>query len=290
MIASSSLFSLQNLVQLGPPHLTSVSPGEAARHTPLGQFTSTVIGQTNTLQRMTESRVLLTALFAFCFTARGCCAWTSTTTIASRRSGRIIHTRLSLVSTKWNTGPGRAGVTTKTTVRDERIQEVLKLARELGPVGIRQSAEKQIKILDAALQLQKYSDRAPAKLSLSGIHDLLYSAAPGGSSGKLGPFNGVVTQEFVDESTFVNAVQLGPVIIALTAKRTIKNDTTIEVKFYRTTVSVFGIQLVDKEIGGGGAWKMLFAGRVKDRDGTDKLVRVMQTPSLFVIEQPVALK
>ena len=101
----------------------------------------------------------------------------------------------------------------------------------------------------------------------------------------MGPFNGKVTQEFVDETTFVNAVKLGPLTIALTASRDIKNDTTIAVKFITTRVYLFGNQIAEKDVGGGGVWKMLFAGIVRDTDGTEKLVRILETPSLFVIEQ-----
>lgn len=227
----------------------------------------------------------------FCFLALlgVCCAWTATvpSSIATCRKLSTSTERAASPSTD-------AAVTTLT--RDERVQELLQLARELGPVGVRQSAENQQRILDVALQLKEFSDdastTAPAKLPLSGIHNLLYSAAPGGSSGKLGPFDGKVTQEFVDDKTFINAVELGPVRIALTASRAIKNDTVLAVKFHKTTVSVFGVQVIEKEIGGGGSWKMIFAGKVKDPrgDGTETLVRVMQTPSLFVIEQPIIVE
>jgi hypothetical protein len=92
----------------------------------------------------------------------------------------------------------------------------------------------------------------------------------------------------LDDTFFINAVTVGPVKIALRASREIKNDTTIAVKFHTTTVSVFGVKVVEKEVGGGGAWKIIFADIVKDpRDGTQSFVRVMQTPSLFVIEQPI---
>jgi hypothetical protein len=231
---------------------------------------------------MTSTRVILIAFIALlaALSPTKCRAWTTTTNV---RGNRLFST-----SAERKTGLGSTDATTTTTaIRDECVQEVLQLAREFGPVGQRQSAENQQMLLDAALKLMDFSDPAPAKLALSGIHYLLYSAAPGGSSGKLGPWDGAVTQEFVDDSTFINAVQLGPVTIALTASRQIKSDTIIAVKFHKTTVSVFGVQLFEKEIGGGGSWKMLFAGRVQDRDGTEKLVRVIQTPSLFVIEQPV---
>ena len=222
---------------------------------------------------MTTTRCILTLLVALLGAPSLCRAWT----LAAPGTARSWNPLFSMSTARTGTD----------TTRDERVQEILQLARELGPVGVRQSAENQQRILDAALQLNEFSDPAPAKIPLSGIHNLLYSAAPGGSSGKLGPLDGAVTQEFVDDRTFINAVQLGPVKIALTASREIKNDTTIAVKFHKTAVSVFGVKIVEKEVGGGGAWKMVFAGKVQDREGTEKLIRVIQTPSLFVIEQPL---
>ena len=162
---------------------------------------------------------------------------------------------------------------------------MLQLARRLGPVGSRQSPADQQLLLDAALELRSLSDPTPSRIPLTGVRHLVYSASKGGSSGQVGPFNGKVTQEFVDETTFVNAVKLGPLTIALTASRDIKNDTTIAVKFITTRVYLFGNQIAEKDVGGGGVWKMLFAGIVRDTDGTEKLVRVLETPSLFVIEQ-----
>ena len=40
----------------------------------------------------------------------------------------------------------------------------------------------------------------------------------GGSSGKIGPFVGAVTQTFIDDVKFVNSVELGPLRLALQAK------------------------------------------------------------------------
>jgi hypothetical protein len=64
---------------------------------------------------------------------------------------------------------------------------VLDLARQLGPVGSLRSVEEQDSILRAALELQSISEPRPAHIPLTDqIYDLLYSAATGASSGKLG--------------------------------------------------------------------------------------------------------
>jgi hypothetical protein len=39
-----------------------------------------------------------------------------------------------------------------------------------------------------------------------------------------------------------------------------------------------------KELKEGGTWKYLYMGKMQDKDGTSKIVHVMETPSLFMIE------
>ncbi|EEC43700.1 predicted protein [Phaeodactylum tricornutum CCAP 1055/1] len=175
------------------------------------------------------------------------------------------------------------------TEKDELVLSVVLLARTLGPVGVYNSEEEQSKLKQLADQLADFSDPAPALKSLSGRHELVYSAAPGGSSGKLfGPIFGRVTQEFVDDLTFLNAVEIGPLKLSLRAERKVMDDRVIQVSFKESIVSVFGNELIRKEIGGGGTWKYIFAGVMTDpASGKRKLLRVMETPSLFVIEAPV---
>lgn len=135
-------------------------------------------------------------------------------------------------------------------------------------------------------------------IPLIGVHDLIYSAAPGGSSGKIGPyFYGKVTQTFLNETAFMNAVDFRPLNIALTATRHAKNATTFIVQFQSTTISLFGIPLIEKSIcGTGGVWKIIYSRIVHDKssktnDGGNKkriLLRIMETPSLFIIEQDIS--
>lgn len=170
------------------------------------------------------------------------------------------------------------------------VQDVLRLSRELGPVGAFRTPEEQNLLLEKALALESLSEPAPARLALTGVHSLVYSAAPGGSSGKLGPFAGVVTQNFTDETFFINGVSLGPLQIELTASRQLKDDRTIAVRFHKTKVSIFGATVAEKEITGGGTWSCVFVGTIRDEDdGKRKLIRVMETPSLFVLEQTISV-
>ena len=170
--------------------------------------------------------------------------------------------------------------------RDEKVIDLLKIANEVGQVGSMASEDDQERMKVAAEAIIPLSDKKPARISLSGTHDLVYSAAPGGSSGKLfGNVVGKVTQFFPDDKTFFNKVELGLLSIALKAEREIKSDNVISVSFKESIISLFGKTIVQKEIGGGGAWKVKFIGKITDQNGKQKLVRVMETPSLFVITQ-----
>lgn len=172
--------------------------------------------------------------------------------------------------------------------RNIYIQELLELARKLGPVGVLRSSEEQKQILDAALNIKEYSDSNSAFIPLNGTHQLIYSAAPGGSSGKIGPFVGKVSQDFIDDKIFVNNVEFGPLKIALTVERKVKNENILDVFFKHTTISLFGQKAIEKEVDGGGSWKYIFSGNIIDKDGQKKLIRIMETPSLFILEQSIS--
>jgi hypothetical protein len=192
-----------------------------------------------------------------------------------------------LLATAVSTSPPR----TRTT-RDEAVCKVLDWAKELGPIGALQSPEDQERILVAAKALGEFSDEKPARVKL-GVspdeppHCLVYSSSPGGSSGQLfGSIHGKVTQTF-DETRLVNAVELGPLKISLQADLSVKDDWNNKVAFRQTTVQLFGLTVVDKPLKGGGMWKYIFAGVVQDSDGRLQRVRIMETPSLFIISQDV---
>lgn len=175
--------------------------------------------------------------------------------------------------------------------RDVAVQQVLAFARKIGPVGSLASEEDQRTLESMSQELIQYSDYSnPSQVELQGTHSLVYSASEGSSSGRIGktPFYGKVQQDFLpDNVTFINSVQLGPVEASLRATKSVKNDTTNLVKFHQTTIKVFGQTVLDKDIKGGGFWKYLFMGTITDTDGKAKFVRIMETPSLFILEQPL---
>ncbi|GAX27094.1 hypothetical protein FisN_13Lh362 [Fistulifera solaris] len=165
------------------------------------------------------------------------------------------------------------------------ILPFLESARKLGPVGTFRSMKDQDDVLSAAKQLSG-SDPRPADVPLQGVHRLVYSGAPGASSGKLfGKVAGQVTQTFVNSTHFINAVEWGPLKIELLARRQRKNAKQLDVFFEETTIRVFGQPVSSKRLPGtsGGSWKYLWVGVVEEGSNR-KLVRVMETPSLFVLE------
>ncbi|KAL3922383.1 MAG: hypothetical protein SGILL_002236 [Bacillariaceae sp.] len=189
---------------------------------------------------------------------------------------------------------GVAGPTTTSTLssskaaeqKNEKIMELLEIAKTVGQVGSLASEEDQTKMEAAAAEVIPFSDsKSPAKYPLTGIHNLVYSAAPGASSGKIGPLVGKVSQFFEDEGDiFYNRVAFGPLQIALRAKREIKNASIIKVSFLETSFNLFGKTVKKGQAGGGGVWKVKFVGTYQDENGNEKLLRIMETPSLFVLE------
>ena len=173
--------------------------------------------------------------------------------------------------------------------RNEIAQQLLHVAYEVGPVGMKTTEENRQKLQDLAQQLSPYSDPQPARVPLTGTHEMLYSDSKGASAGSLGPFVGKVTQQFVNDVEFMNVVQLGPLEVQLLISREVlSDDARIRVSFKETSVNIFGVPLIRKEVKGGGVWKHLFVGQVIDPStGNNILLRVLEAPSLFIIKQDV---
>jgi len=170
--------------------------------------------------------------------------------------------------------------------RSDKVLKVLGTAGVVGQVGSLASEEDQQLMETVAEDAIPLSESKPARIPLTGKHKLIYSAAQGASSGRVfGNVVGKVSQLFEDDEIFYNQVDFGPLQIALRAKREIMNDSTIKVSFLETSFNLFGRTLKKTDTGGGGVWKVKFVGKVKDENGNEKLVRIMETPSLFVLEQ-----
>lgn len=181
--------------------------------------------------------------------------------------------------------------TTSDTIDDDKRNNIatklLTTCSKYGQVGSKLTEEERSIIDDIAASLSPSSSPSPAKIELSGKHELIYSASPSASSGALGPLTGKVTQSFLDETRFINRVQFfgGAFKIELYAERKVLDDTRIRVKFKETVISVLGQEVKRFEAKGSGIWDYMFAGPITTTSGEKMLLRVMKTPSTFVIVQ-----
>jgi hypothetical protein len=190
--------------------------------------------------------------------------------------------RSTVISTETNSKP-----TTNDDKRNDLAAKLLTTCVEYGQVGSKLSEEERSTIDDIAASLGQSSSPSPAKIELSGKHELIYSASPSASSGALGPLTGKVTQSFLDETNFINRVEFfaGAFKIELYAERKVLDDTRIRVKFKETVISILGNEVKRFEAKGSGIWDYVFAGSITTPAGEKMLLRVMKTPSTFVIVQ-----
>ena len=165
------------------------------------------------------------------------------------------------------------------------VAALLEAVKESGPIGLTASAYKRSVVEAAAVALRGHGVAAPAMLPLRGTYELLYSGSKGGSNGKVGPLSGTVQQIIVDERRFINQVSFfgGSLRIALHADRIPLNETCARVRFRGMVYTLFGKELKRTRMKGDGIWRTDYA-RV-GADGNSAGLRVMRTPSLFVLQQ-----
>jgi len=173
--------------------------------------------------------------------------------------------------------------------KKQAVQNLLDFAAEIGQVGSIASEADQVKIQELADACVPYSDGKPARVPLTGTHKLVYSASKGPSSGRLFGLTGKVVQTFVNEVKSYNQVSFGDFIdISLELEREVKSDSVIKVSFIETSFKILGKVVRQSPTNGGGAWKVKFVGKIEDEaTGNQSLVRIMDTPSLFVLQSPL---
>eukprot|EP00403_Amphidinium_massartii_P030136 CAMPEP_0178401636 /NCGR_PEP_ID=MMETSP0689_2-20121128/16407_1 /TAXON_ID=160604 /ORGANISM="Amphidinium massartii, Strain CS-259" /LENGTH=471 /DNA_ID=CAMNT_0020022469 /DNA_START=117 /DNA_END=1532 /DNA_ORIENTATION=+ len=166
---------------------------------------------------------------------------------------------------------------------DERHLRKEELEQECakGPKnGVDAPQEVRDRVEAAATALEQFCPWKPATLPITGVWDLVYCAAPGSSNGRVGPFIGDVTQTIRNDTDFVNSVELfgGMVRIALEAERELVDDRTFKVTFKELCITVLGQEIMKKPLKGQGTWEQRYV---------DENLRVMNTPSLFVLKRRV---
>jgi hypothetical protein len=85
---------------------------------------------------------------------------------------------------------------------------------------------------------------------------------------------------------YINRVELfgGLVKVELNADRQVLSESKVRVKFRETAFYILGNEVKRGEAKGSGVWDYIFSGIV-NVDGEEMLLRVMKTPSTFVIVQ-----
>jgi hypothetical protein len=174
--------------------------------------------------------------------------------------------------------------------RNRLATELLTAAKEVGQVGKQASLEDRERMDQLALRLNPYSDPKPARIAFTGTHSLVYSGSESGpTSGLVGPFVGKVTQFFCNETVYQNRVEFGPLQVSIFGNREPLSDSDIQVGFYRTQIHAWGQLLVDRNVDlwhNPGLWEHIFVGQV-EVEGENWLLRVMNTPKLFILRQRI---
>mmetsp|Transcript_16653 Transcript_16653/g.23143 ORF Transcript_16653/g.23143 Transcript_16653/m.23143 type:complete len:195 (-) Transcript_16653:165-749(-) len=169
------------------------------------------------------------------------------------------------------------GDTTRAAAQ-KAIITVVDEARSLGPVANDEPEDKKEAFLSLARQLQPLSDPQPARLDFTGNYERLYSVSPGK---KLG----LIQQKFLDRTNVVNSVALGPLKTTSYGRYKATGDFSGTIVFEKLVFSVFGLKFYEKPYQAEGLWKILFVGTFVDHDGVRKRLRVMETPTLFLLLQ-----
>ena len=172
--------------------------------------------------------------------------------------------------------------------RNRLVTDLLTAAREVGQVGKLASDEDRQRLDDLAQKLRPFSDPRPARISLNGTHSLVYSGSDSGpTAGLVGPFVGEVTQVFWNETVYQNRVKFGPLQVSIYGEKKVVGDETIRVQFYQTQVHLFDKQVIQRRVEPDpGTWDHIFVGQV-EFESEDFLLRVLNTPTLFVLSQPM---
>ena len=185
------------------------------------------------------------------------------------------------------------GATADPAVAREKAKEAFVVAARAGPKnGVGASPDQRAVIegrLDELCALNPTPEPAvellrPPFRFFDGTFALIYTNTAGGSSGKLGPFVGDVTQTFegmrdLDDmgfsrrGIFSNAAQFGPLRTSLRARCERRSDSKLAITFEELSVSLFGVQVQSKQFEPGGkgtkgSWDL----RYMDED-----LRVLQT-------------
>ena len=157
--------------------------------------------------------------------------------------------------------------------------------------GTDRSARQTAELLDSITALSAANpSAAPARDDLKGsVWRLVFTDSTGNSSGKIGPFAGVVTQEFdADGVSYANVVTLGPLVIRLDASYSATSSTTLRVQFEAISVAIGSVRVLRKPFEDPkprGTWDMLFSEVASKKPNAWRILRIPETKNVFVLER-----
>ena len=197
---------------------------------------------------------------------------TSSGRFLSQNIGSQSETEVSKLLTDLLQEISKAGTTDGTTLNPSQQEYILDLAKKLG--------EEQQEMLKG-----KNPPVEPTSIPLEGIHPLLYCDSKSLNQ-SVGPIPLTIKQNFVDSKRFQNIATApgGWLRFTLSADREVMKESRVKVSFRELKVSLFGLDIVKKELKQQGVWKFLYCGE-GIVDGRRMLVRVMLTPGLYILTQ-----
>lgn len=171
--------------------------------------------------------------------------------------------------------------------QEDLIQSLVQQISEAGTDGTKATEEVRKSIIDTVDQIQEINcDTNMTSVPLMGEHVLLYTDTPN-TPQYIGPFKGKTTQRFLNESTFQNVLSLGPLSLAINADRKVMDGSRIKLLFKGLDITLFGKNVVEKEMDAKGVWKIVYCGEalIPNNKGLDRrvLLRVMKTPNLYIL-------
>jgi hypothetical protein len=178
------------------------------------------------------------------------------------------------------------------STRDDTLRHILSFARSIGPVGVLNGTPKQRQqLLELARSARTRSDAQPALRPLQGTFELVYSSHPKQPSGRIvGSVCGRVTQTFFANETtaYTNAVRFGPFAVTITGQRHVVDEWTNRIQFTKLSACVCGKTMLECSVNlTGGEWEYLFLGKIVNENDQQVLVRIMETPHLFILVQEI---
>lgn len=170
--------------------------------------------------------------------------------------------------------------------KEETTKRLLSVLASSSQSGAKTNERKRLLITFLSDQMSLFSDPKPACIPLNGSYPLIYGDSKNPSTGNIGPFMLNVVQTFGDSKTYVNNIFISFFKIEAHAEKQVLDDFTILVTYKEIILKLFDIIIFRRRVDYEGKWKQVFVGVVNEGN-SKKILRIMKTPDLFILEQPI---